>query len=240
MINVTIWNEFYHEKCNDDAKALYPNGIHAFVKSFLETDDVKVTLASLYDDEQGLPDDVLNNTDVLMWWGHMKHKEVSDELTEKIRQRVYSGMGFIAIHSAHHSKPFKAILGTTGNLTWGREQKGIVWNVAPSHPITEGIPAHFEIFEELYSEPFYIPTPDELLFVTWFEDGNVFRGGATWKRGLGKIFYFHPGHETCNSFYNEYVQKILSNAVRWCAPAKLHNDFDGAVIHQFDPVIKLN
>jgi len=240
MINVTIWNEFYHEKCNDDAKALYPNGIHAFVKSFLETDDVKVTLASLYDDEQGLPDDVLNNTDVLIWWGHMKHKEVSDELTEKIRQRVYSGMGFIAIHSAHHSKPFKAILGTTGNLTWGREQKGIVWNVAPSHPITEGIPAHFEIFEELYSEPFYIPTPDELLFVTWFEDGNVFRGGATWKRGLGKIFYFHPGHETCNSFYNEYVQKILSNAVRWCAPAKLHNDFDGAVIHQFDPVIKLN
>ena len=152
----------------------------------------------------------------------MAHHEVSDVLVEKIRQRVYAGMGFIPMHSAHFSKPFRAILGTTGNLTWGRNVEAIVWNLCPTHPITEGIPSHFELgVEEIYSEPFYIPKPDELLFATWFESGNIFRGGATFTRGCGKIFYFHPGHETARSFYNPYVQRILKNAIRWAAPARL-------------------
>ena len=238
-IKVTIWHEFRHEKSIDAVRELYPDGIHAKIKSFLESEDVEVTLAALDDPDQGLTDERLNSTDVLMWWGHVAHGEVSDDLVQKIRNRVYAGMGFIAIHSAHHSKPFKAIVGTTGDLTWGRNQGAVVWNVAPTHPIAEGIPAHFELYEELYSEPFAIPKPDDLIFTTWYEDGNIFRGGATFTRGFGKIFYFHPGHETCTSFDNVYVQKILQNSVRWCAPVKTADGFvNSGCIKQIDSVFK--
>ena len=237
LIRVTVWNEFRHEKTNETAKAIYPDGIHAYIKSFLESDDIVVTLAALDDPDQGISDDLLRNTDVLIWCGHMAHNLVDDALVEKIRQRVYNGMGFIPIHSGHHSKAFKAILGTTGNLTWGREQRAIVWNLAPTHPIADGIPAHFEIFDELYSEPFYIPKPDDLIFATWYEDGNLFRGGATFTRGVGKIFYFHPGHETCDSLKNPYVQTIIRNAVKWCCPANLDKTLDRSCIHQITPVI---
>ena len=130
-IRVTVWNEFIHEKTDEQAKAIYPNGLHATIKEFLNTDaELDVRLAALEDPDQGLPDEVLENTDVLVWWGHMRHGDVDDSLVERIRQRVYRGMGFVALHSAHHSKPFKAILGTTGNLMWGREQKVFV----PQYP----------------------------------------------------------------------------------------------------------
>ena len=239
MIRVTIWNEFRHEKKSETVKALYPNGVHAAVKDFLACDDVQVTLAALDDPDQGLPDEVLDSTDVLMWWGHTAHKEVDDALVERIFRRVTAGMGMIFMHSAHHSKPFSRIVGSTGNLTWGRDQRCIVWNLAPTHPIAAGVPAHFELFEEMYSEPFYVPQPDEVVFASWYEDGNLFRGGLTYTRGLGKVFYFHPGHERCRSFYNPNVQRILQNAVRWCAPARLCEGFDNtACIHQTEPVLE--
>ena len=218
-INVTIWNEFRHEKTVEAAKKLYPDGLHAFIRDFLECEQVKVTLAALDDENQGLSDDLLKSTDVLIWWGHMAHGEVKDELVEKIYNRVHSGMGLICLHSAHGSKVFKKVLSSTGTLAWGRNQKCVIWNLAPTHPIAAGVPLHFELFEELYSEPFAIPKPDDLIFTTWYEDGYIFRGGATFTRGLGKIFYFHPGHETCDSYYNEHVQTIIKNAVRFCAPA---------------------
>ena len=238
-IRVTVWNEFYHEKTEAEAKAQYPSGLHATIKEFLDKDaDLEVRLAALDDPDQGLPEEVLNQTDVLVWWGHMCHQKVDDALVERIRQRVYAGMGFVALHSAHHSKPFKAILGTTGNLMWGREQKGIVWNLMPSHPICQGIPDHFEIFEEMYGEPFFIPKPDDLLFGTWYEDGNIFRGGCTFTRGLGKIFYFHPGHETCPSFHHPVVQKIILQGVRWAAPTLLAEGLKNECVHQIDPPYK--
>ena len=151
----------------------------------------------------------------------MAHGEVNDALVEKIRQRVYSGkMGLIVLHSGHHSKVFKAVIGTTGNLSWGRDQKEIMWNLMPSHPIAAGIPDHFIIEEEeLYCEPFYIPQPDALVFGGWYEDGYIFRSGCCFTRGLGKIFYFQPGHEFCRSYYNPYVQRIIKNAVDWVKPA---------------------
>ena len=173
-INVTIWNEYRHEKSDENVAKLYPNGLHAAIGEFLsKNDDMKITLAALDDPDQGLPDEVLNNTDVLLWWGHMNHGEVKDDLVERIRQRVYvGGMGFIALHSAHHSKPFRAIVGTTGNLLWGDNQKEIIWNIMPSHPIAAGIPAHFELpEEELYAEPFQIPQPDAHIFEGWYEHG---------------------------------------------------------------------
>ncbi len=223
-INVTIWNEYRHEKSDENVAKLYPNGLHAAIGEFLsKNDDMKITLAALDDPDQGLPDEVLNNTDVLLWWGHIDHGEVKDDLVERIRQRVYvGGMGFIALHSAHHSKPFRAIVGTTGNLLWGDNQKEIIWNIMPSHPIAAGIPAHFELpEEELYAEPFQIPQPDAHIFEGWYEHGYVFRTGCTFLRGAGRVFYFQPGHETCPSFYDANVQRIITNGVRWAAP----NDF---------------
>lgn len=223
-IRVTVWNEFRHEKTKENVKAIYPDGLHATIKAFLDkNEDLEVRLAALDDPDQGLPDDVLENTDVLLWWGHMAHGEVNDELVKKIQTRVYLGkMGFIALHSGHHSKPFKAIVGTNGNLSWGRDQKEIMWNLLPAHPIAAGIPDHFIIEkEELYCEPFYIPQPDELVFGAWYEDGFIFRAGCCFFRGAGKVFYFQPGHESCPSFHNEYVQRIITNAVYWAKPNEI-------------------
>ncbi len=224
ILRVVIWNEFRHEKTKENVKAIYPNGLHAKIKEYLDTDaTLSVTLAALDDPDQGLPDEVLENTDVLLWWGHMAHKEVDDTLVAKILDRVLLGkMGFIALHSAHKSKPFAAILGTNGNLSWGRNQREIIWNMMPSHPIAEGIPDHFILAEEeLYSEPFYIPQPDALVFGSWFEDGNIFRSGACFLRGAGRVFYFQPGHETCRSYYDPHVLRIINNAVHWAAPAEI-------------------
>ena len=233
-IKVTIWNEYRHEKKNPKVAELYPNGIHGKIAEFLgDCDDIETTLAALDDPDQGLPDEVLNNTDVLIWWGHMHHGEVNDELVEKIRQRVYTGkMGFIALHSGHKSKPFMRIVGTNGNLSWGRNQKEIIWNLLPSSPIAAGIPDHFIIEEEeLYSEPFYIPQPDALVFGSWFEDGNILRSGACFVRGAGRIFYFQPGHETCPSYHNPYVQRIIKNAIRWAVPNEIGYQLEDTCPH---------
>ncbi len=222
-INVTIWNEFRHEKTEPPVKECYPDGIHAYIKGFLEKMDrgneFKITLAALDDPDQGLPDEVLNNTDVLIWWAHMFHHEVSDALVAKIRDRVYRhGMGFIALHSAHMSKPFQEVVGTNGVLTWGDDQHELLWTIDPSHPIADGIPEYIDLdCEEMYGEPFYIPRPDAVVFTGWFEHGNIFRSGCCFDRGMGKAFYFQPGHESRKSYHNEHVQRIIYNAVKWAA-----------------------
>ena len=243
-IRVTAWNEFRHEKSNEYVKSIYPDGIHGLIKQFLETqDDIEVTLAALDDPDNGLPDEVLNNTDVLIWWGHMAHHEVPDALVEKIRHRVYTkGMGLIVLHSGHHSKVFRQVVGTNGNLSWGRDQKEVVWNLLPSHPIAAGIPDHFTLTtEELYCEPFYVPQPDALVFGSWFEDGFIFRSGLCYLRGAGKVFYFQPGHESCPSYHNQYVQKIITNAGRWAKPADFGYDIpEGAPMMQYKPIDEFN
>lgn len=222
-IRVTVWNEYRHEPAEPRIAEIYPKGIHGAIADFLgEEPDFEVRTATLDMPEHGLTDEVLNGTDVLLWWGHMAHHEVSDGIAERVKNYVYNrGMGFIPLHSAHMSKPFRMIVGTSGNLLWGNNQHEIVWNLMPSHPIASGIPEYFHLeTEEMYGEPFMIPQPDELVFASWFEHGNIFRSGACFYRGLGKVFYFQPGHEECRSFYNENVQKIIKNAVRWAAPGE--------------------
>ena len=216
-IRVTVWNEYRHEKLDPKVAEIYPTGIHGVIAEILGVcEDVEVRTATLDEPEHGLTDEVLNTTDVLIWWGHMAHGEVRDDVVEKVKERVYRhGMGFFAVHSGHHSKAFRAIVGTTGDLTWGRNQQEIVWNILPQHPIAKGLPTRFELQEEMYGEPFAIPTPDELIFSAWYEDGNVFRSGCTFYRGVGKVFYFQPGHEYCRSFYNENVRTVIRNAVHW-------------------------
>jgi Trehalose utilization protein len=224
MINVTVWNEFFHENEDEGVRALFPRGIHGCVADILaeEPENFNVTAVTLRDPDQGLPDKLLDNTDVLIWWGHLCHGEVDDALANRVRDRVYQkGMGFIALHSAHMSKPFTRIVGTDGSLQWGDNQLELVWNLLPAHPIAEGIPQFFKLnAEEMYGEPFGIPQPDELVFASWFEHGNIFRSGCCFYRGIGKVFYFQPGHETERSYYDPNVRRIIRNAARWAAPHK--------------------
>jgi trehalose utilization protein len=220
VIQVTVWSEFHHEKINPKVAAIYPDGIHETIAGFLRTqDDFEVTCAVLDQPHHGLPEDLLERTDVLIWWGHMAHAEVSDEVVEIIHRRVLEGMGLIVLHSAHYSKIFKRLMGTSCSLKWREaNDKERLWNVAPHHPITRGIGDYFEIpMEEMYGEPFGIPEPDELIFISWFTGGEVFRSGATWRRGNGRIFYLRPGHETYPTYHQSEIQQVLTNATRWAA-----------------------
>lgn len=120
--------------------------------------------ATLNDPDCGLPPEVLENTDVLIWWGHKAHDEVPDELVERVHDRVLRGMGFIALHSAHFSKPFKRLMGTSCALHWRDGDFERLWTVNPAHPIAKGIGEYVEIpVEEMYGESFDIPEPDELV-----------------------------------------------------------------------------
>lgn len=220
MIRVTVWNEGLHEKVSKEVSGVYPAGIHGCIKNFLSSqDDIEVRTATLSQRHCGLPDEVLDNTDVLIWWGHMAHDKVPDKLVEKIHKRVLGGMGLIVLHSGHNSKIFKKLMGTNCSLSWRDGDRERVWTVNPAHPIAQGIPASFDIpVEEMYGERFDIPEPDELVFIGWFSGGEVFRSGCCWQKGLGRVFYFQPGHESNPTFHIEYVQRIITNAVYWAKP----------------------
>ena len=221
-LRVTIWNEFYHEKEDERAKANYPDGIHECLAKALAAEDLEIRTAWLdKDEEHGLSEEVLASTDVLLWWGHCRHGEVRDDVADRVVARVQRGMGFIGLHSAHMSKPFMRLMGTPCTLRWREnDDRCVVWNVNPNHPITRGVPLHFLLEkEEMYGEYFFIPKPEELIFVSWFDGGQLFRSGCTFTRGLGKIFYFQPGHEVYPSYHNENVIRVIGNGIRWAAPA---------------------
>jgi trehalose utilization protein len=217
---VTVWNEYRHERSDERVARIYPQGIHATIASALSEQGLSVRTATLDEPEHGLSNEMLDNTDVLTWWGHMAHDEVSDEIVERVKRRVLDGMGLIVLHSGHYSKIFQALMGTNCDLKW-RESNDHerLWVVAPGHPITEGLGEYIEIdHEEMYGEPFDIPAPETLVFVSWFSGGEVFRSGCCYARGRGKIFYFRPGHETLPTYHHPDVQRVIYNAVRWAAP----------------------
>lgn len=221
MIRVLVWNEFKHERKKESVAAIYPNGIHATIAEFLgKEDDIEVKVATLDDENCGITKEVLDETDVLIWWGHMAHNEVPNEVAELVRDAVLDGMGAIFLHSAHHSKPFKLLMGTSCNLTWRESSDSeILWVIDPAHPITRDIDRYFCLDgEETYGEPFVIPNPDKVLLIGNYSGGEVFRSGCLYERGNGKIFYFQPGHETFPTFKVPAVQSIIRNAVRFVAP----------------------
>lgn len=220
-MKVTVWNENQHEKSEPRVTELYPGGLHEYIANFLRDDDVEVRTATLDDENCGLDDDVLDDTDVLIWWGHMAHNKVPDEVVDRVQQHILGGMGLIVLHSGHFSKIFRRMLGTTCSLKWRDGARERIWTIKPNHPIAEGIPDTFALdCEEMYGEAFDIPEPQEVVFMGWFNGGEVFRSGCTFVRGNGKIFYFQPGHETNPSFQNEYIQRIIKNAVKWACPVK--------------------
>lgn len=219
-IKVIVWNEFRHEKQNEKIKKIYPEGMHAVIAKHLNAQpDIIASLACLDEVEHGLTQEVLEQTDVLIWWGHGAHQEVKDEIVARVHKRVLEGMGIICLHSAHFSKIFKALMGTSCVLNWRDGGKERIWTIEPSHPIAEGLPDYFELPEtEMYSERFDIPAPEKIIFISWYPGGEVFRSGCVWERGHGRVFYFSPGHETFPIYYDKNVLKVITNAVRWAAP----------------------
>ena len=218
-IKVTFYNEYLEERDWEAARKVYPEGQQGPIRDYLaKNPDIELTVVTMEMEDCGLTEELLNNTDVLMWWGHGYHGKVPDEVAQRVKKRVLQGMGFIPLHSSHVSKPFLALMGTDGRLHWCEDQKEILWTVTPSHPIAKGIPEYFEFEDEMYGEPFGIPNPDEIIFIGWFNTGNVFRSGVTYRRGNGKIFYFQPGHNTNPVYYNPYILKIIENAIYWAKP----------------------
>jgi trehalose utilization protein len=220
-IKATVWYEYTDEQKQKAVTDVYPHGMHEVIAGFLNKDkDITAKTAAITDPEQGLSEAILNDTDVLLWWGHMHHVDVDDKAVQRVIDKVHGGMGIIFLHSAHKSKPFMRLLGTSGYLCWREaEEKTRVWTAAPNHPIAAGVPEHFAIDqEEMYGEPFGIPEPESTVFISWFQGGNVFRSGVTFQRDYGRIFYFQPGHESYPSYYNENVQKVITNAVKWARP----------------------
>ncbi len=228
-IRVTVWNEGKHEQSNPEAQKVYPQGMGHQIAQSLEGRPgiASVRVAQLHDPGQGLTDEILETTDVMTWWGHMAHHEVSDENAEKVVRRVVdAGMGLVVLHSGHMSKPFRALLGTGCMLKWrvwneeGERER--IWVVDPAHPIADGLPECIVLDKtEMYGEHFDIPQPDQQVFISWFQGGEVFRSGCCWHRGAGKLFYFRPGHETLPIFYNEQVLQVLYNGVRWARPTRI-------------------
>jgi trehalose utilization protein len=222
-IRLTVWNEGRHEKSDETVRALYPDGIGGALAKALKGRPgiTSVRVAELDDPVHGLPDEVLAETDVLTWWGHQAHDEVDDAVVERVHEHVLDGMGLIVLHSGHYSKIFKRLMGTRCDLRW-RElpEKERLWVVDPSHPIADGLPEYFELpATEMYGEHFDIPQPDQLVLISWFAGGDVFRSGCCWHRGRGKVFYFRPGHETLPIYYDVTVQQVIYNGVCWAAPA---------------------
>ncbi len=221
-IRVTVWNEFYHEKVEEKIAAIYPKGLHeAIAEGYAAHEDIAVTTRTLDMPECGLDEATLAETDVLVWWGHCRHADVPDAIAERVWRRVLDGMGLIVLHSGHLSKPFVRLLGTVCRSKWREnDETERVWVIEPAHPIARGLPECIVLpEEETYGERFEIPTPDELVFISWFSGGEVFRSGCCWKRGLGKIFYFRPGHEAYPIYYNEDVRRVLYNAAVWAQPS---------------------
>ncbi len=219
-IRVTVWNEYRHERQDERIARIYPEGIHGAIASYLRAlPGLEVRTATLDEPEHGLTEEVLAATDVLIWWGHMAHREVSDAVVDRVQARVLDGMGLIVLHSAHFSKIFKRLMGTTCNLKWREaNERERLWVVDPSHPIAEGLGEYIEIEHvEMYGERFDIPQPDALVFISWFQGGEVFRSGCCFHRGRGRIFYFRPGHETLPIYHHPDVLKVIGNAVRWAA-----------------------
>lgn len=236
-MNVLIYNEGVHDK-EENIKKVYPNGIHGAIREAIEKPGINIKIATLDNVSEVITKAELDNTDVLIWWGHICHDDVPDVTADLVCERILGGMGFIALHSAHYSKPFKRLMGTTCSLRWRDNDRERIWCIEPTHPIAVGLPDYFELpNEEMYGEHFDVPAPDETVFMGWFAGGELFRSGICYKRGYGKIFYFQPGHEEYPAYYDTNVVKILQNAVEYVKPLTKKRENFGC-IHPKEPIEK--
>ena len=244
-IRVTVWGENFHEHSERDREGMaerYPDGMHGAIAAGLSEllgDTVAVRTATQDQPEHGLTDEILDTTDVLTWWGHATHAGVSDEIVDKVHRRVLGGMGLLVLHSGHFSKIFIKLMGTTCSLSWRNSADAeLVWTTSPAHPIAAGVPQPIVIEQqEMYGEFFDIPEPDELVFVSGFSGGEVFRSGCCWRRGKGKVFYFSPGDQEYPVYHHADIKRVLANAVQWAAPAASAEIAAPAVRNEPAPVL---
>ena len=219
MAAVIVWNEHRHERDDPEVAERYPEGIHGLLAGVLTEAGHDTATATLDEPEHGLTDAALDATDVLVWWGHRAHEEVTDAVVDRVQQRVLDGMGLVVLHSGHYAKVFRRLMGTGCMLKWRKPDRERLWVVDHGHPIVAGLPESFELDpEEMYGEPFQVPPPDELVLVSWFAGGEVFRSGCTWRRGRGRVVYLRPGDESYPTYHHPLVQRLISNAVGWAAP----------------------
>ncbi len=240
-IQVLVWDENPSHAPRD----IYPRSIRGAVADGLcefGRDEVVVRTAHQDEPEQGLSAAALAQTDVLVWWGHMRHSELNDAVIGRVAERVlHRGMGFVALHSAHYSKPFRTILDCTGHLKGGwseADQPEEVRVCAPQHPIAHGVHDFTLASEEMYGGPFDVPPPAVVVLQSYFPATNrFFPSGIAWSvgagidpnfesgpgrgigqgEGVGRVFYFRPGHESVPTYFHTDVRRVLLNAVRWTA-----------------------
>ena len=230
-MHVHIWAEDRPlPEAEETMRKLYPNGVEGQIAAFLrENPDMTVTTSTLQDPDQGIDREILDKTDVLVYWSHKYWREVEDTNVDYLQKRVLEGMGLIVLHSAHASKIFSRLMGTrTQSLRWREnDERQRYWIVNPAHPIADGLDGeYFEIpMDETYGEYFEIPQPEEQVFITQSQGGEIFRSGCCWTRGLGRIFYFQGGHETYPVYMLREVQLILTNAVRWACRRHIPGSF---------------
>jgi len=215
-VKALVWSEF------TEPKDVYPKGIHGDIAEYLNASgNVEAKVVQLSDPDQGVSQAMLDWADVLLWWGHQKHRDVTDETVQRIVKSVKEGgMGYFAMHSAHYSRGLIAILGTPCGLgsvgDGGAESISVVM---PDHPIAKGVSDFVVPRTEYFGEPFGVPEPEAVVFKSTFEKGdNIwFRSGCCWTVGKGRVFYFRPGHETYPIMRQPEVQKVIYNATLWSA-----------------------
>lgn len=214
-VRVLAWSE------HTAPKAVFPDDINNAVAGALcEDPQLTVTTAELVDPGDGVPEEVLASTDVLVWWGHLLHGRVTDAAVARIAAQVRDGgMGFVALHSAHMSKPFTTLIGDDGRLggvalDGGKETITVR---TPDHPVAQGVSDFVIGKEESYDEEFGCGHPDTVVFHSAFENGQQFRSGLAYRIGAGRVFYFRPGHEEYPTLFLPEVKQIIRNAVRWAA-----------------------
>ncbi len=245
-INVVVWGENRHEQTDPAIAARYPDGMHGAIKQGIEEHlggAASVSTVTLDEPEHGLTEELLSATDVLLWWGHAAHDEVADEIVQRVQRHVLAGLGLIVLHSGHFSKIFQSLMGTSCSLRWRAEpDRELVWTVDPTHPIAKGVPHPLVIEnQEMYGEFFDIPVPDELVFISSFGGGEVFRSGCTWTRGHGRIFFFSPGDQEYPVYFHPDVRRVIANGVEWAvtsrpdrAPPQLSRFYPGEFFPVFD------
>lgn len=221
-MNITIFNEGRDEKRKPEVLSVYPKGIGGVLKEIIEKlPSVQVLkVASLYEPECGLTEEILERTDVLVYWSHGGNDEFPDIVAERVRDFVLRGMGFVVLHSANGAKAFKMLMGTSCTMRYRHNDCERMICCNPTHPIAQGVSERFVLeTEETYGEFFDIPKPDDLLYLGWFDSGEACRSVCTWYRGYGKIVYLQPGHETNPTFYHPDMQRLIQNSCQWAMPA---------------------
>lgn len=216
-VNALVWSE------GTEPEDVYPRGVRGPIADYLsEETDIEARTRSIEDEDQGVSGDDLEWADVILWWGHLRHDDVTDETVDRIEEHVReNGVGFVSLHSAHYARPYKRLIGMSGDLGGHRltdDESEYVEVCAPDHPIAEGVDDFTLPEVEMFGEPYDIPEPETVVLHSEYSEGDEeFRSGVTFEFGEGRGFYLRPGHEEFEIYLDDNIQRIVTNATRWAA-----------------------